>query len=351
VDYPRAVDAYISTLKTTTINYAGREWTIYDDSNVCCLTRSIRYRLPAQIMELVQGVDVMKLHGCKLTVGLYLENWHNITTLGNGMMGYFDDSCYVCGTENLGYSRYHTDDGHILCESCSGEVGYTRSHITDTNLLDWVKFMREDYCSYRYWYYVNCNPDSDRYGSILCNFDCDDSYISIPKIVCSADSIVDKIHEWFHTSPSQSGDYGKYCIEHDTKLELNPSYYIDRCVEYLDGKYASGTRYRLSKNFTRRYVLEHMDDLNGNSEDVVNDYVEYFKRLQGTPQCYLNNRRSLKDMTDEQIVKYAQQKVAEDENKKIFDAYMIDGIQAKIYGYWLYGYPPCRSFGMWISGF
>lgn len=345
IDYPKLVDKYISSVDAKTIQYAGREWTVYDGGNVFCMTKAARYRLPEQIMEFMQGGDIIKLHGGKLTVGLKMTEWHNTTLLGNGMMGGYDDDCYNCGVGDLGYSRYTNENGGMLCELCARDAeGYTHSHITDTNLLDWVHFMSEDYCNYRYWYYVNCNPDSDRYGSIICDHCIDDFYVSNPKFICNADSIVSKIYEWIRVTPSQS----EHGIEQDVILELNPLHYVQECDKFLDSEYVVRLRYRLPKQLTRRYILEHADDVNGNSEFAVIGCVDYLKYLQETGRCYISGGRSLRGMTDEQIVEYAWKKVTKHPNDKVFESCMIDRIHERLYKYWLYAHLQHRSFGAWI---
>lgn len=350
IDYPNAVDTYINSVDTKIIQYRGREWMIFDGGNVFCMTKSARYCLPTQIAELMQLSNITKLHGGKLTLELQMVEWHNTPTVGNGMMGHYDDECGICGADLPGYYRYFTSGGIEMCEPCSLTVdGYTRSHITNVNFLDWIQFMQENYDICNYKYYVNCNPNSDQYGSVICDY-CSDDYVSSPKIICNASAIVSKIREWFCMTPSYSqlvtGYYDKQYIENDVLLELEPGYYMYICDTYLNTTYDNS---EIHNNVTRQYILEHEHDLRGYSESDVCSYIKYIKKMRSNRLYYCTAaQRRFRNMTDDQIAEYAQAKVAEDANKKMFDPRMIEGIRENLYDFWLYKHQIYKSFGAFV---
>jgi hypothetical protein len=114
--------------------------------------------------------------------------------------------------------------------------------LPDLNFPDWILFMDEGELSMSD-FYVNCNPDSKRYGQILFTNDVGEWSAHLqtqPTIFSDIYHLVKKIELWIrHVKISDTFAIRDICVQH-----------------FLDSKYDGDDVERMPQGITRRQILE-----------------------------------------------------------------------------------------------
>lgn len=191
------------------------------------------YRIPTAICCLVESHSIVKLHANILRLGIDMDfNWSDIPRVQIG------NSCSQCGTYiNHDKRMWINAQGDEFCKVCYHNAidDNPKNKFTETikyvNMLDFVLFMEEDIEDKRNQsskFYVNCNPQSPYYGSIINREVCyADEHIDY---IYHADQLLDQITEWLEWVPQES-DYDRPDeFISDTMLSVD---YVQECETFL----------------------------------------------------------------------------------------------------------------------
>jgi len=191
------------------------------------------YRIPTAICYLAESGSIVKLHANILSLGISMNiDWADIPRVQIG------NSCLRCGTYiNHDKRMWINAQGDEFCKSCYRDAidDNPKNKFTETikyvNMLDFVLFMEEDIDDKRNQsskFYVNCNPQSPYYGSIINREVCyADDHIDY---IYHVDQLFAQIREWLEWVPQES-DYNQPDeFIHDTMLSVDC---IQECETFL----------------------------------------------------------------------------------------------------------------------
>lgn len=254
------------------------------------------YQIPTAICCLVESQSIVKLHANILRLGINMDiNWDNIPHVQIG------NSCSQCGRYiNHDKRMWINTQGDEFCKACyrnaiedNPENKFTET-IKYVNMLDFVLFMEEDTGkviedkrNQSSKFYVNCNPRSPYYGSIINREVCyADDHIDY---IYHADQLLDQITEWLEWVPRED-DYDRPDeFISDTMLSVD---YVQACETFLHktSDYARAFSAFLadtfiSANITNKFFLENRDVR----------FIPYIRELRDI-QMYKQNKKELNDI-------------------------------------------------------
>ena len=237
---------YVDSVKSSTQKIDGLTLFEYGFEKFMILEVAKRYILPPAISELLRVGDIIKPYGNPLRLKLST----NICWLGDcNFYRIYSKPCTSCGLLTACGLKIWTLGNNELCERChvrAHDNWEYKSCMVMINLLDWVEFMTEPDIQSKF--YVNCNPESYRYGEVIYCYPNRERGFGPTNLVFRelghSDDLIGRIMSWLNHIP----------------LDFNHNLYIENCIEFLNSKSTYAKYFKgCSSNLTNTFFLNGGD--------------------------------------------------------------------------------------------
>lgn len=328
--YGAAVNECIDRNKTFSFKRDGKKWYLSDN---LCMRRSI-YKIPNDLIELLKVGNISKPYAYTIYLKLrtkpkimeYMFNSDNLTFL---------NACADCGCESYKNGYVWTNYIGTICGDCIHYTNdkYILADVTKYNSTDYLLFGKDN-SSGRY--YINCNIDSEMYGSVLCMVSKWNIHSSGTIIMPSLDCFIKAIHKWITYVPNNDRFLDRWNILLDSEVDKD---YIPK----------DAIIYGFPECITYRDVVANIGYEREFSEELVQRCAELFRSRENRKRIlYKRSRQKVAKMNATQRMEYAREMIKKLAGRRMFGGDIPTLINIRVRNAIVYEQYVYKSFSAYI---